>query len=312
DRSPAVVFVQPALALADRGVLLDEAERFAREGVAATDAHFEAMRKRMRGRADDIEKIISSQRGAFHEALGWVLFQRGRFPEAEEELRKAWALSPASHTTAYRLGRLLESQRLFDEAEELYRTGMALPTPAKNKNGDALKALYEKRHGSLDGWEAYLATAQNADAATRRQHILKERLRGRAVPAFTLKTLDGKTVSVADLKGKVAVVNFWGIWCGWCVEEMPDYQKLAEKYAGADDVVILTINNDQSVDKVKNWMAEKKYSFPVLLDDAFATKHVRVFPTTWFIDGSGELAFEKRGWTKQLIEEFSWRIESLR
>ncbi|HEY0143141.1 MAG TPA: redoxin domain-containing protein [Thermoanaerobaculia bacterium] len=312
SRSPAVVFVQPALALADRGVHLDEAERFAREGLAAADAYFDGVRKRMYGRDVDIEKNLRSQRGAFHEALGWVLFQRGRFPEAEEELRKAWQLNPNSAMTAHRLARYLESQRLFDEAEETYRTGMLLQTPGKNPNGTALKALYEKRRGSLDGYDTYLASVQNAEAIQRRQTILKARLRGRAAPPFTLKTLDGKTMSIADLKGKVAVINFWGIWCGWCVKEMPDYQKLTEKYAGSRDVVILTINNDESVDKVKKWMAEKKYAFPVLLDESFATRHVRVFPTTWFIDAAGQLAFEQKGWSEKLVEEFSWRIEALR
>ena len=311
-RQPAVAFVQPALALADRGVYLEEAERFARDGMAASEEYFVGLRKRLRGQPGDIENNIRSQRGSFHEALGWVLFQRGRFPEAEGELRKAWELNPNSATIAHRLGRWLESQRMFDEAEEIYRSGMLVQTPGRNDNGAALKALYEKRRGSLEGYDRYLSGVQNAEAVKRRQIILKERVRGRAAPAFALRTLDGRTMSIADLRGKVAVVNFWGIWCGWCVKEMPDYQKLAEKYAGASDVVILTINNDESVEKVKKWMAEKKYAFPVLLDEAFATKHVRVFPTTWFIDGKGELAFEKLGWSEKLVEEFSWRIEALR
>lgn len=312
DRQPAVVFAQTALALADRGVLLAEAERYARDGIAAAGPHFAERRKRMFGDPADIQRNIDAQRAVFHEALGWVLFQRGRFPEAEQELRTAWKLGPHNHTTAHRLGRFLESQRLYDEAEEIYRIGMSLPSPGTNKNGDALRALYEKRHGSLDGWDSYLATARNAEASERRATILKERIRDRAVPAFTLKTLEGKILRTADLKGKIAVINFWGIWCGWCVKEMPDYQKLAEKYANDERVLILTINNDDSAEKVKKWMAEKKYAFPVLLDDAFVIQHIRVFPTTWFIDESGQLAFEKKGWSEKLVEEFSWRIEALR
>ena len=52
----------------------------------------------------------------------------------------------------------------------------------------------------------------------------------------------------------------------------------------------------------------------VLLDDGYVTAHadVRAFPTTWFLDRQGLIAFEKVGWSQELVEEFSWRIEALR
>src|SRR6185436_5962907 len=127
-----------------------------------------------------------------------------------------------------------------------------------------------------------------------------------------LLTLDGKTMTPADLKGKIAVINFWGIWCGWCVREMPDYQELAKKYAKDDKVAILTINNDDDVEKVRRWMAEQKYTLPVLLDKGYAHKHVWGYPTTWFVDPAGKIRFEKSGWSQALLEEFAWRIEALR
>lgn len=99
------------------------------------------------------------------------------------------------------------------------------------------------------------------------------------VPAFNLKRLDGSRVSLDSLKGKIVVINFWGIWCGWCIHELPDYQKLYEKYNNDPDVVMLTIKNDQNVDEVLPWIKQKHYSFPVLLDDGFvATAEVTRFP----------------------------------
>jgi hypothetical protein len=60
-------------------------------------------------------------------------------------------------------------------------------------------------------------------------------------------------------------------------------------------------------------MAEQKYDFSVLLDDGLVSKNdIRGFPTTWFLDPAGRIAFEKRGWTERLLEEFSWRVEALR
>lgn len=312
DRQPHVGYARPAVALADHGFALDRAEQLARDGLTAVEPYIAKMKTRM----DDpsqFEESAASLRSMMADALGWVLFQRGKFVEAETYLTGAWAFSQHSPQIAHHLGRYYESQRMYDRAEELYRTGMTLQTPGKNPNGEALKKLYERRNGSMAGWDAYLESSKNADALSRRKRVLAARHKSpKSAPEFALRTLDGKSLKLADLKGKVAVVNFWGIWCGWCVKEMPDYQKLANKYAGDPDVRILTINNDESADKVKKWMAEQKYDFPVLLDDNFVTRHVRSFPTTWFIDPAGNIAFEQRGWSEKLLEEFTWRIEALR
>jgi hypothetical protein len=59
-------------------------------------------------------------------------------------------------------------------------------------------------------------------------------------------------------------------------------------------------------------MTEQKFAFPVLVDEGYAHSHVRGFPTTWFVDPKGRIGFEKMGWSQELVEEFSWRIEALR
>jgi hypothetical protein len=94
---------------------------------------------------------------------------------------------------------------------------------------------------------------------------------------------------------------------------MPEYQQLAKKYANDPAVAILTINNDGDAASVRKWMAAQKYDFSVLLDDGFVRKNsIQAFPTTWFLDAKGRIAFEKKGWTQKLLEEFSWRVEELK
>lgn len=94
---------------------------------------------------------------------------------------------------------------------------------------------------------------------------------------------------------------------------MPDIQKLYEKYRSTDEVSVLTINNDDNPNDVREWMRENDYTFPVLLDDGYLSKNdVRVFPTTWVTTEDRRIAFEKEGYTENLAEEFSWRVESLR
>ena len=134
------------------------------------------------------------------------------------------------------------------------------------------------------------------------------------LPRFVLQTLDGRRVTNDDLRGRVAVINFWGIWCVHCVAELPEYAALARNYRADRDVMVLTINNDNDAAKVRRWMAANHYDFPVLLDDGWlaSSQLVTTFPTTWFLDSKGNLAFAKIGETKNLVEEFTWRVEDLR
>jgi hypothetical protein len=77
--------------------------------------------------------------------------------------------------------------------------------------------------------------------------------------------------------------------------------------------MVLTINNDTNLDTVREWMTNHEYDFRVLWDDGYLDKvDVHLFPTTWFVDPEGRIAFVKEGWSESLAEEFSWRVEALR
>jgi thiol-disulfide isomerase/thioredoxin len=113
--------------------------------------------------------------------------------------------------------------------------------------------------------------------------------------------------------GKVVVINFWGTWCGPCVIEMPELQEFADRFRADPEVLLLTINNDEDPDEVREWMAEREYDFTVLLDDGYVMESgVRVWPTTWFIDREGRIVFEQVGASAALLEEFTWRVEALK
>jgi thiol-disulfide isomerase/thioredoxin len=166
----------------------------------------------------------------------------------------------------------------------------------------------------LEGWEKLVTDLEEKDRVRRKENILNERIANpELLTAFTLKRLDGSSISSEEMRGKVIAINFWGVWCHWCVKEMPEYQQLSDKYVKDKDVLILTINNDGDNDMVTKWMKDKKYNFAVLIDDNYnSSVDVNSYPTTFFVDRQGHIAFIKIGWSAKLLEEFSWRIETLK
>jgi len=110
---------------------------------------------------------------------------------------------------------------------------------------------------------------------------------------FHLKDITGKAWSLGALRGKVVVVNMWATWCPPCRKEMPDLEKLYEKYKG-QGLVVLAIS-DETVDKVRPFIAEHKYTYPVLLDEGrkINTAYgIEGIPHSFFYNRQGKLVAE--------------------
>ncbi|MCI0484688.1 MAG: redoxin domain-containing protein, partial [candidate division NC10 bacterium] len=98
---------------------------------------------------------------------------------------------------------------------------------------------------------------------------------GHPAPDFTLPTLGGKSVRLADFRGKKAVfINFWATWCAPCRLEMPTMEKAYQKYKG-NGLEILAISVDAGPKSaVKNFMDELGLTFPALLDPKMQVLHL--------------------------------------
>ena len=82
---------------------------------------------------------------------------------------------------------------------------------------------------------------------------------------WQIVSLNGETVDLNDLKGKVLFINFWATWCPPCVAEMPNIHSLYKKYkkVESDSIVFLMISVDDDWQKVKDFISRKEYTFPV-------------------------------------------------
>ena len=107
--------------------------------------------------------------------------------------------------------------------------------------------------------------------------------------SFTLKDL-GKEWDLKQLRGQVVLVNFWATWCPPCRKEMPDLETLHHKFADKG-LVILAISDEEG-SKVQPFIAEQKYTYPVLLDPGGAVNKrflIQGIPKTVVYDRSGKL-----------------------
>lgn len=124
-------------------------------------------------------------------------------------------------------------------------------------------------------------------------------LRGKAAPAFKLKTLDGKSFSSADLKGHAVIINFWATYCGPCKLEMPWFQEFSKKYE-AQGLRVVGIDDEEgaSHDDIATAVKKTGVTYPILIADSDIEKAFGLgdyLPSTYYVDASGSVVVQTPG-----------------
>jgi thiol-disulfide isomerase/thioredoxin len=117
---------------------------------------------------------------------------------------------------------------------------------------------------------------------------------GKPAPNFELKSLDGKSYKLADLRGKAVLLNFWATWCPPCKIEIPWFIELQKQYANQGLVVVgVAMDDDTNKQKVvSDFVNQMKIDYPILLGtDQVADQYggVDALPTTFFIGRDGKI-----------------------
>src|SRR5215813_1736901 len=108
-------------------------------------------------------------------------------------------------------------------------------------------------------------------------------------PDFLLKDLNGNSVRIRDLRGKVVLLNFWATWCPSCRFEMPSMEALYKEFSG-QGLILLAINFRESPQEIQSFYKEHNLSIRALLDssaEAFVRYEAWSLPTTFLIDRRG-------------------------
>lgn len=135
---------------------------------------------------------------------------------------------------------------------------------------------------------------------------------GDQVPDFTIETIDGNTMSVTDLKGKVVLVNFFATWCGPCMKELPQVEaKLWPKFKD-QNFAMLSIGREHTKEQLLTWNQKKGFTFPLAPDpkrevySKFASQYI---PRNFILDKTGKIIWQGVGFSEEELEQMMKTIQ---
>lgn len=135
---------------------------------------------------------------------------------------------------------------------------------------------------------------------------------GDTVPSFTFETEKGKKVRIEDYRGKLVWINLFATWCPPCNAELPEAQKVWDKYKANPRFAFFVFGRQENWDKLLPYKAKKGFTFPILPDadraifSRFATQFI---PRNILVDEKGTILFESKGFEPKEFEALVKLIE---
>lgn len=183
---------------------------------------------------------------------------------------------------------------------------------------DMLKKMYVAEKKSEEGFDTYVSNLEKEMYLKMIEHIKKSMI-NEPGPQYTLKDLQGNSVSAKDLQGKVVIIDFWATWCGPCKASFPAMQKIVDKYKDNKNVSFVFINTwergDNKVKQAADFISSNKYTFNVLMDnESTVVEQFKVdgIPAKFVLDKAGKIRFKSVGYDgseDKLINELDAMIE---
>lgn len=245
-------------------------------------------------------------------AIGAALRYQARATGNLGEPEAALALAQRSFDTwpdaesAREKARWLERLGHAEKAADALADAFTIPDPtttddARARDRGRMGELYVKATGSEAGLGDMVLRAYDRNSSL--LHTRALRLRSGDPNArltdpmeFTLSEVGGAKLSLATLKGKVVVLDFWATWCAPCRAQHPLYEQVERRFRGNSSIVFLSVNGDEDRALVKPFLQEMKWAGPVYFEDGLARAwNIAALPTTIVVDGSGRVASRMTG-----------------
>lgn len=275
----------------------------------------------------DWEKICQSNYSMVADTYAYLLFQQGKVKDALDIQQK---VIEGLNTDADINGRYVQ-YLLANQDDETALDKAAGIIKAGHGDADMKKLLaeaYQKVNNTDSGFASYYDKLEAVALEKKRDEIKKAML---DLPghSFNLKDMDGKTVALDSLKGKVVIIDFWATWCGPCKMSFPGMQLALDKYKDDPDVVFLFIDTwerqptlEERKAEIKKLMTDNQYTFHVVLDNPKAENkqqyetvsayEVSGIPTKFVLDKEGRVRFKAVGFdgnSQNLADDLSIMIE---
>ena len=228
------------------------------------------------------------------------------YPNADAAREKALWLE--------KLGRLEDAVRALADAFTIPDSHATDAERARDRG--FMGVLYTRVKGSEAGLGDLILQAYDRNAAL--IHARQLRLHAHDPNAqltdpmeFTLGGLDGPKLSMASLKGKAVVLDFWATWCAPCRAQHPLYTQVQQRFQNDPDAVFLSINADDDRSLVKPFLGETKWTDRVYFEDGLVRAlNVGSLPTTIVIDRRGQISSRLNGYVpERFVDMLAERVK---
>ena len=252
-------------------------------GVYTPDQLYETVEEAIEGLEKGLQRQASNEQ-FFHvyRTLAHLYIEVGRGKDAEHLINRFKSIiKPDDLHAHFILSRMLETANQHEEVLKVFEN-LERRYPEDYRVLEELARIYEVL-GNFDLAEKY---QKKADPMSE--------LVGKVVPGFSATDFDGKPISLQQYRGKVVLLDFWAVWCGPCLTEMPNVKRVYNSYKDQGfDIIGVSLDTDEA--RLRNYL--KKNNIPwrqIFTGQKWRSPlvrqyHIRSIPAPWLVAKDGTL-----------------------